>query len=407
MRAQIEELDALRAANGLLTLADGNNLDDSALSSLVIITRDRVLPRLKAKPSQSLREPPLRHNHPLPRPPSLTAIYDSLSEYVHPNYGSHALTLQPESAVAAQLMLESFIAIYEDFFSLSWADQPASGVNAGSVAAQTTSDNPFNNLVNHTIPAVRSAVPTIPKEAWSDAVQCLRDYPMHWNDVVDEDSQATAAYSGAIASLIRHEAPQDQWPSSLRTTSGKQKYMNLLSQEQQLSREARSLMEHPDANDDRSRLAVILAGITFAINITEHKITLLATQSASLLLKGNVPGAAISIRSIMEHHAIAYELGQHMSALWDKTTKVADKDDKMTAAIKAGERQLARALAGGSGGGSFPSSWKTLWDEVASKHYNMEPRGRRFESRSWQGLRYCCRGSCPIHHFSTGSRNRC
>jgi hypothetical protein len=59
--------------------------------------------------------------------PRLQSAKQALNDYVHPNYGSHTAALFPERATAARILLEGLIAAYEEFFALSWAEQPLTG----------------------------------------------------------------------------------------------------------------------------------------------------------------------------------------------------------------------------------------------------------------------------------------
>ena len=56
--------------------------------------------------------------------PQLQTARQALNDYVHPNCGSHIGALFPERAAAARVLLEGIIAAYDEFFALSWAEQP-------------------------------------------------------------------------------------------------------------------------------------------------------------------------------------------------------------------------------------------------------------------------------------------
>ena len=64
--------------------------------------------------------------------PRIERVRPSLNSYVHPNYGSHIAALFPERASAARLLLDAVIAVFDEFFKLSWAKLTIRGGRASA-----------------------------------------------------------------------------------------------------------------------------------------------------------------------------------------------------------------------------------------------------------------------------------
>jgi hypothetical protein len=52
----------------------------------------------------------------------LERIFQSLNDYVHPNYGSHLLALFPEDVKAVRILIEAYITVYEHFYKIPWLE---------------------------------------------------------------------------------------------------------------------------------------------------------------------------------------------------------------------------------------------------------------------------------------------
>jgi hypothetical protein len=111
--------------------------------------------------------------------------------------------------------------------------------------------------------------------------------------------------------------------------------------------------------------------LTFSINVTEFKLSSLARQAARLINTENVLGATLAVRSMLEHHAVALELGTKLQALWRRAERAAPSEQQVTDALAEAEKQIARVLAGSSGPHERPVSWRTLWEQTVRKPYNV------------------------------------
>jgi hypothetical protein len=74
---------------------------------------------------------------------------------------------------------------------------------------------------------------------------------------------------------------------------------------------------------------------------------------------------------MLEHHAVAIELGEKLRALWERAEKGAPNSKQVSDAFTEAEKQIARVLAGSSESSQGASSWRTLWQEIVRKPYNV------------------------------------
>lgn len=369
LRNQIEELDALRTVATVLSHREEGSWDSDAISNAIRTLANRVLPRLKTKTEEQLVEQASDAATATTRPEPLQRTFDRLSEYVHPNYGSHVLSVRPHSVEAAKVFVEAFVAVYEAFLYLPWAKDGDDSREDAAQRGQTDSRDPFLILADDTIPTLKSAFPTIGEKNWDDAAQCFRHRAACENNWATLEDLPTDVE--AIRALSANSVPSEFWPEALRTVAGQKRYAFLVKQEHRLAQDAAHLVAGTDPCDDKERLLVLVSGLNFAINVTEHKLDSLARQAARLINAENVLGATLAVRSILEHHALAIELGEKLRALWERAEKGAPNVPQVAEAFAEAEKQIARVLAGSSQPTEVSSSWRTLWQETIRKPYNV------------------------------------
>lgn len=369
LRSQIEELDALRAAATVLSLGKEGSWNDDVLAAAIRTLLSRVLPRLQSKNSEQLVEQASDAELAATRPESLQRAFDQLSEYVHPNYGSHVLSVRPQSSSVAKVFIDAFLAIYGAFLSLPWANDGDDGHEEPAPSAQADPRDPFLILADETIPTLKRAFPAGGQETWNIVAECFRQRAT--SDMSRTQSGSPPIDIEAIGALRANSVPADTWPEALSTVAGQDRYVFLVTQEQRLAKEASLLSAELGSRDDKERLPVLVAGLSFAINITEYKIESLARQASRLINLENVLGATLAIRSMLEHHALAIELSEKLQVLWERAEKQAPNASKVAEALAEAEKQVARVLAGSSDPSGISSTWRTLWRETVRKHYNV------------------------------------
>ena len=369
LRSQIEELDALRTVATVLSLREHGSWDGDAMANAIQTLTKRVLPRLQTKTDEQLIEQASDAATADTRPEPLQRAFDRLGEYVHPNYGSHVLSVRPHGVEAAMVFIEAFVAIYEAFFSLPWAKGADDSSEDPTQKRQTDSRDPYLILADDTIPELKSAFPAVGEKKWNDAAETFRAYAScenNWAALKDLPTDVEA-----IRALSANSVPSDSWPEALRTVAGQNRYAFLVAQEHRLAQDAARLVPATVQRDDKERLSVLVSALTFAINVTEYKLDLLARQATRLINAENVLGATLAVRSMLEHHALAIELGEKLRALWERAEKGAPNTKQVSDAFAEAEKQIARVLAGSSESSQGASSWRTLWQEIVRKPYNV------------------------------------
>lgn len=369
LRSQIEELDALRIVATVLSRREEGSWDGDAMANAICTLTNRVLPRLQTKTEEQLIERASDAAMAATRPEPLQRAFDLLSEYVHPNYGSHVLSVRPHSVEAAKVFNEAFVAIYEAFLSLPWAKDSDDSREDPTQQGQADSRDPYLILADDTIPALKPAFPAVGEKEWNDAAECFRHRAAcenNWAALKDLPTDVEA-----IRALSANSVPLDSWPEALRTVAGQNRYAFLVAQEHRLAQDAAHMVPGAGPCDDKERLSVLVSGLSFAINLTEHKLDSLARQAARLINAENVLGATLAVRSMLEHHSVAIELGEKLRALWERAEKGAPNAPQVADAFAEAEKQIARVLAGSSQPSEVSSSWRTLWQETARKPYNV------------------------------------
>ncbi|MGF6791732.1 hypothetical protein [Paraburkholderia sp. 35.1] len=375
LRTQIEELDVLKVATTILSHQRDDTWDDDAMAFAIDVLLDRVLPRLQTKTAEDLRlrasDSRLARNRFEP----LQQAYDQLSEFVHPNYGSHVLSIRPYTVEVAEVFSTAFVTVYEAFLSLPWANEK--GTHRESKALQSPapqpSVNPFLVLTDKTAPGLESSSFLANAERWSKAVEVFTQCAQSEESWDFSDDQLSNNVE-AIAALTTHGILFDDGPKAFTSTSKRNRYAFLVTQEHQLATDASQLPIETRPDTDGERLPLLVSALSFSISLAEYKLDSLARHAAHLLNDTNVLGAALSVRSMLEHHAIAIALGNKLQELWAHAEQHAPNEPKVNATFKEAEKQVARVLAGSSNSSGVSSAWRELWHETVRGPYNvLEP----------------------------------
>lgn len=370
LRSQIEELDSLRTAATLLNRLEEGSWDGDAMADVMITLMNRVLPRLQVKTEEQLVEQASDAVLAAMRPESLQLAFSRLSEYVHPNYGSHVLFVRPNDSGAAQVLVEAFTAIYEVFLSLPWAKDDHDSQGSLMLGGLTDSRDPLIILADATIPTLKPACQSISEEQWLDAIECFRHYAA--NERIWASASANETNVEAIRILREGSIPTSSWPESLSTVAGQNRYAFLVAHEKKLAQKAAHLVAGTGQNDDTERLSIVVTALKFSINLTEHKLNSMARQAARLINSENVLGATLVIRSMLEHHAVAIELGKKLEVVWERMERKASNNIDVTEVFAEAEKQIARVLAGSSQPFEVSLAWRTLWKDTVRKPYNVQ-----------------------------------
>lgn len=372
LRGQIEELDALRAVANLVRCKDDSLLAEQALQNDIQTVRRRVLPRFNAKSDKEL----LAHaaSNPADRPEKLVRAFGLMSEYVHPNYGSHMLAVRPHTPDAATAICETFLAIYEAFANLPWVQDQPVGRRPPPQSELASEVDPFTQLADTTIPYLRPWLPSAPEQAWRDAPDVFRRVAL----IADAASPLIdTTMPEAMAALNEAGVTPDRWPDPLRSAAAQDSYRTLVRLEKDLVEAARMLLPAAGSDTTADRVVLLLSALAFAITLTEYKLQSLSRRAATLLNHKNVLGAAIAVRSMIEHHAVAIVLGDKMDGLWERLEKGGAPEDSLMDA----EKQVARVLAGSRQPAQHAAAWRMRWKETVEKPYNIMTSIQRVDER--------------------------
>jgi hypothetical protein len=372
LRTQIEELDVLRVAATLLSHQRDDTWDDDEMAFAIHVLLDRVFPRLLTKTAEDLRlrasDSRLTKNRPLP----LQQAYEQLSEYVHPNYGSHILSIRPHNVDVAEVISEAFVTVYEAFLSLPWANEKGSYQEAKELQSPDPQSciDPFLVLADKTVPALKASSSIAEAESWSNAIEVFKQCAQseeNW-DFLDDQLPTDVE---AIAALASHGIPFDDGPKAFKTTARQNHYAFLVTLERQLAADASQLPINTGLDAAGDRLQLLVSALSFSISLAEYKLVSLARHATQMINSENVLGAALSVRCMLEHHAIAIALGNKAHDLWARAEQQAPDDRKVAEALREAENQVARVLAGSSRSSGVPSAWRELWRETVRGHYNV------------------------------------
>lgn len=375
LRTQIEELDALNAVSELFELGNTTPFDSEAVAEKIRFLQSRVLPRLKTKNIEELivqasdkEIADIRHE-------SLKLAFNQLSEYVHPNYGSHILSVRPHSIEAASIIADAFIVIYEAFFQLPWVENDKCNHTIFLPLNQASSNDPFGILADVTLPILKTySVEQGHSEAdWNDAEEVFRhcaNCESNWESATDTPPNWSTDVE-AILALRESQLSPSLWPESLKTISGQNRYSYLIHQELQLSHAANSLPVPNGSYEDNKQLSILVTSLSFSINVIEYKMWSMAHQAARLVNADSFLGGALLVRSMLEHHALAFELGEKLTQAKNNMEKSATNSEKILELLENAEKQLARVLAGSSNLSGATSEWRHRWQESIKKPYNI------------------------------------
>lgn len=365
LRTQIEELDTLRAAANLIACGDDSLLSEPALQKHIRTTRIHLLPRLSAKSDAELLAPAATDS--ADRPPQLAEAFNLLSEYSHPNYGSHMLAVRPHASEAASVICKTFLTIYEAFTALPWVQAESNNKHLAPAASGVRQLDPFSHLADITLSALQASLPAVPDHIWRTTADTFRTVSLAY---AEPDHACELPPKEAIAALTEAGSPIDQWPESLRFRTTRSSYELLLQIEDDLIAAANNVSAPPTDDKSTDPAALLIPALGFAITLTEYKLQTLRRRAAVLINNSNVLGAAIAVRSMIEHHAVAAILSEKMDLIWTRL----EKGGPVHAELKKAEKQVARVLAGSSRPSENATAWRTLWLELVGKPYNvMDP----------------------------------
>lgn len=377
LRTMAEDVWALHELNCLGNQINPNvathTADDFArLCRLGDLLWSRFLPPSREFPSQIPLQPFDGQEY-----EQLKRTFQSLNDYVHPNYGSHLLALFPERARALEVLLDAYIEVYNAFFRLPWAE---SGVEKPSTALPPIVTRPLSEEIDRFL---NSLLPEIQKHradrglaaADDDPAPHLRrslmnirqeDYELLWQVVPDWfEPLRPLAYCivGRTASdreLCESMQRLDDigiatLPYSLLGLAGARR---LAAEFEQLFPSGR-----PDPQQDFPQwLRFFVKGIEFILTITTYKMDAMQWAIIRQLNDRNPVGSILAMRSLIEHYAVTVYIGERLTKSWHKVAQKGSRGGLDREELLKLEEHIARFLAGTKGTIEDATWWKQEWE---------------------------------------------
>jgi len=283
----------------------------------------------------------------------------ALNDYIHPNYGSHILSLYPESAAGSRIVLIAVETILGAFLKLTWANDPqqSSGVPIGFPYIAD-----FRKIVrrlkSRTMKNVRLHAKTrysIPEFAPDSFVDWLSSDDSIYLEAVNssEFGEVLTPLRNAVAGI----PTEDRW----RVSNSKLMFeLSIARRGEQLLRDA-----FPDGapSDQTSGEWFLFAAQSFELLVmtTALKLELFRIQMVRQIVDQNLIGVAACMRTILEHFAISEWLLERLSGQWEELQKKTESTGSVPiSATGKIDSELARFLSGTMGTAERAAPWAEL-----------------------------------------------
>jgi hypothetical protein len=309
----------------------------------------------------------------------LRQVFHRLNDYVHPNYGSHLLALFPEEVRALEVLLDSYIQVYEEFFKVPWVERQVEGPFATLPPIVVRPlDDEITFLQSDLLPEIQQhrarrglgpphadPAPNL-RRFISTSLQITRDeYDLSWQVAPDwfkplrslgEFLYGRAASEQQFCSflLTRYDIGIPQLLPSLRLLAGARRSASEL---EQLFPQGR-----PDpAHDFPSWLAFCQKGLELVLTTTQYKIDAMSWALIRQVNDRNPIGSILAMRSLIEHYAVVLYLGQRLAKGWQGAAKQGRVGRPAVEELVKMEENIARFLAGTKGTEEDTRWWRQEW----------------------------------------------
>jgi len=305
----------------------------------------------------------------------LRVVFQRLNDYVHPNYGSHLLSLFPERSVAADALLDAFIAIYEAFFKLSWTQSIVSrpSTSLPPLAARSWPEE-VHFLRYKTLPEIqrhradrglahRSEDPAPNVLRWiereEDGYDLMFKVLPDWFQPIRDLAEVVFGNrptDAEMAGLLRERSDLGFPPRNeeILLFTGARDLAFVLERDFPAGAPSRE-------TSPTEWLRFAETAISLALTTTQHKMTLLRVALVRQLNASNPLGSILAMRSLVEHQAVAIYLGRRLDRGWEDVGKRSSSGTLPTEWLGRMEHDIARFLAGTKGTGEEHTTWKTEW----------------------------------------------
>jgi hypothetical protein len=350
----------------------------------------------------------------------LRNVFQRLNDYVHPNYGSHLLSLFPERSVAHEALLDAFIAIYEALFKVPWAEAettvsqpdrrlPLLGARSWVEEERFLKDETLPNIQRHRADrglATPCEDPAPNVLSWLESEDCSEETLFEnlpdWFDPIRDLAAvlfSTDRSEQEVVRLLLDRVDLGLPPRlvELPVFAGERKCASLL--EWDFPAGAPSL-----ETSTLEWLRFTETAIGLALTTTQNKMTRLHAALVRQLNTHNPLGAILAMRSLIEHQAVALALGRRLSKGWKEVRKRSSSGDLSTEWLRKLEQDIARFLAGTKGTTEEHTSWKAQWTQASLSEALNLPAAVKEGLKSNENLVYLYNfGSNVLHgHLARG-----
>lgn len=336
--------------------------------------------------------------------PRLREVYNTLGDYVHPNYGHHQLFVQPDSAQAAEIICRAFIIVYEEFLRFPWANEPAED-DVEELHSRPESDEGFFTI-QKVISDWENDTPPELKQALMTAGEYLLHFEGSQNRRIHIASLGTLddGLADALLTLARRLDPAStshtiesimsggtsvKWPVPLNSPGARFNWAIIVRDSARLDTLANQLRGEiglPHEPPYADWFGLVKHAVSLTVTVTEFKVHTLTVHAMRLLARRNGLGAALCIRSIFEMHAMLMDLGSRFKREWDQAHSDVRNGKDPAPALKRLDVYVARFLAGAKGTQESPTEWFARWNRSKPEFYNIMDAIRNADLQLHYGL---------------------
>jgi hypothetical protein len=417
LRNQIEELRTLRELNtyesALPKLVDlqapfaVTPADCQRMRNHASILWARVLPMMIVPTADQMickRELPT----PIaPEPQALTEAFAALNDYVHPNYGSHVYTIWPEQAIAGEVLLKAFIAIYRAFLGQDWARLALAPAKMVSACVARTNADEVALFVEATLPRLDRALREKHgyQENWTPVPISIFADTLKRNQKSDEDMiqlltasdfveelrecrEQIEKHLGRLCDILEPSAAPHKTEDILtfpkRATGyglpASFLYWNQLSAIRGYATRLDQLVDQlgeegafPDQPPYDNWVEFLKVSVEFAVTVSIYKMEAMRVAAMRMLNEENFLGAVLCARSLIEHYAVARYLAERFHEAWEKVEEAARSNRDLRQPLAALESDVGRFLAGTKRTAELSTRWRERWSRAGmARHINLE-----------------------------------
>lgn len=320
-----------------------------------------LLPHVEQPTASDMK---LQYSDDIKLTPILRQTRKSLNDYVHPNYGSYEVSLQPERSQAGKTILAALVAIYESAQSAGqWPPQDSTSADS---RRPRTEANEWRRLVRVTAPAIDQ----FGRERYGpDGRLDLGRLPERLPGL-DTDAEVPRTLGAELRELVRALSPVRQLEHVLVSYPDREPDLGLpggvswsvtLPAARVRSHELEVLAEAMSkAGSELDRLAFVAKAIEVTVLATQFKMAVRAHAAARMLNTGSALGAVLMARSLIEHYAVESYLAKEVDKWCDEAAAKGDEQEALHH-IEDLEIRVSMFLCGTSGTVERTNSLRQRW----------------------------------------------